>query len=248
MNEVIQCFHDYVQQFDLNNIDLKRKYEHAYRVMHWIKVLAQSIDLKEEDVELSCIIGLLHDIGRFEQLKETNTYDDMKFEHADFGADYLKNSSFLEQCHIPEEWKMVIVTATQLHNKYSIPDYLDERTLQFVKLIRDADKIDIMKQQCHHPHVYKGNIRQRVIDDFYDMQSVHILPDMSDAEFILLHLAFLYDMNYRKSIELLKQDDWISKYYASLYRPDELRCYFDFSRDYLEQQLKEEKQYVRNKI
>ena len=198
MNEVIQCFHDYVQQFDLNNIDLKRKYEHAYRVMHWIKVLAQSIDLKEEDVELSCIIGLLHDIGRFEQLKETNTYDDMKFEHADFGADYLKNSSFLEQCHIPEEWKMVIVTATQLHNKYSIPDYLDERTLQFVKLIRDADKIDIMKQQCYHPHVYKGNINYGEETSTKKYKVKLAAPDMYE-----MFSAFDYDSVAMKSYWLI---------------------------------------------
>ena len=111
MKEVIEQFEAYVHEFDLTNFDLERKYRHSYRVMKLMEQLAHSLKLSEEDVTLACIIGLLHDIGRFEQLKEVDSYDDTKFEHADFGTQYLKTSHFLEQCHVPDIWYPIIFTA-----------------------------------------------------------------------------------------------------------------------------------------
>lgn len=248
MKEIIEKFETYVHEFDLTNFDLERKYRHSYRVMKLIEQLARSLKLSEEDVTLACIIGILHDIGRFEQLKETDSYDDSKFEHADFGVHYLKKNHFLEQCHVPDAWHSIIFTAIQLHNKYQIPEHLDERTLLFTKLIRDADKIDILRLALEKNHESKGEIRKQVIDEFYQKKQIHILPDFSKKEFVLVRLGFFYDLNFRKSFELVKEDDFLNKYYERLNRPEELKCYFDFSRDYLEQQLKEEEHYVRYKI
>ena len=248
MKEIIEKFETYVHEFDLTNFDLERKYRHSYRVMKLIEQLARSLKLSEEDVTLACIIGILHDIGRFEQLKETDSYDDSKFEHADFGVHYLKKSHFLEQCHVPDAWHSIIFTAIQLHNKYQIPEHLDEKTLLFTKLIRDADKIDILRLALEKNHESTGEIRKQVIDEFYQKKQIHILPDFSKKEFVLVRLGFFYDLNFRKSFELVKEDDFLNKYYKRLNRPEELKCYFDFSRDYLEQQLKEEEHYVRYKI
>lgn len=248
MKEIIEKFETYVHEFDLTNFDLERKYRHSYRVMKLIEQLARSLKLSEEDVTLACIIGILHDIGRFEQLKETDSYDDSKFEHADFGVHYLKKSHFLEQCHVPDAWHSIIFTAIQLHNKYQIPEHLDEKTLLFTKLIRDADKIDILRLALEKNHESTGEIRKQVIDEFYQKKQIHILPDFSKKEFVLVRLGFFYDLNFRKSFELVKEDDFLNKYYERLNRPEELKCYFDFSRDYLEQQLKEEEHYVRYKI
>lgn len=248
MKEIIEKFETYVHEFDLTNFDLERKYRHSYRVMKLIEQLARSLKLSEEDVTLACIIGILHDIGRFEQLKETDSYDDSKFEHADFGVHYLKKSHFLEQCHVPDAWHSIIFTAIQLHNKYQIPEHLDEKTLLFTKLIRDADKIDILRLALEKNHESTGEIRKQVIDEFYQKKQIHILPDFSKKEFVLVRLGFFYDLNFRKSFELVKEDDFLNKYYERLNRPEKLKCYFDFSRDYLEQQLKEEEHYVRYKI
>ena len=248
MKEITEKFETYVHEFDLTNFDLERKYRHSYRVMKLIEQLARSLKLSEEDVTLACIIGILHDIGRFEQLKETDSYDDSKFEHADFGVHYLKKSHFLEQCHVPDAWHSIIFTAIQLHNKYQIPEHLDEKTLLFTKLIRDADKIDILRLALEKNHESTGEIRKQVIDEFYQKKQIHILPDFSKKEFVLVRLGFFYDLNFRKSFELVKEDDFLNKYYERLNRPEKLKCYFDFSRDYLEQQLKEEEHYVRYKI
>ena len=39
------------------------------------------------------VIGLLHDIGRFEQEAQYHTFNDFKsMDHGDYGAEYLKNN------------------------------------------------------------------------------------------------------------------------------------------------------------
>ena len=121
MEQVKQLFENYVQNFDLTNPDIKRKYDHSYRVMELSNELANSIHLSKRDCELAMLIGLLHDIGRFEQLKRVHSYNDFQFEHADYGATYLQDSSFLDPLLLTEEEKLVIVSAVKYHNKYHIP-------------------------------------------------------------------------------------------------------------------------------
>ena len=45
------------------------KYHHSYRVRDNMILLAKNLNLPPEDIKLASVIGLLHDIGRFEQYK-----------------------------------------------------------------------------------------------------------------------------------------------------------------------------------
>ena len=84
---VIEAFERYVSNYDMNDINIKLKYDHSYRVMELNKKYATLLGSNKEDIELASIIGLLHDIGRFEQLKVYHTYDDFKsVDHADYSV------------------------------------------------------------------------------------------------------------------------------------------------------------------
>ena len=62
-----QTFEEYVKHYNKKDPDIKYKYNHSYRVMEKTKLLTK--DLKKEDQMLAEVIGLYHDIGRFEQDK-----------------------------------------------------------------------------------------------------------------------------------------------------------------------------------
>ncbi len=66
----------YIEKYDIENSRIQIKANHIYRVAENSKKIAQNIGLKEEDVKLAELIGLLHDIGRFEQIKKYNTFAD----------------------------------------------------------------------------------------------------------------------------------------------------------------------------
>lgn len=57
----------YVKQFDLKEKRLLEQFHHTFRVMEYSMEIARALHLKEEEIELIGVMGLLHDIGRFEQ-------------------------------------------------------------------------------------------------------------------------------------------------------------------------------------
>lgn len=69
-----KAFKDYVASFDINNSKIRLKIEHTYKVVEACEYIAKDLKLNEEDINLAKLIGLLHDIGRFKQLKNFNSF------------------------------------------------------------------------------------------------------------------------------------------------------------------------------
>ena len=86
----LKTFADYTEVYDSKDEKVRLKIEHTYRVSSLCEQIAQSLDMEEADVDLAWLIGLLHDIGRFEQLKNYGTFnDEQSIDHAQYGADIL---------------------------------------------------------------------------------------------------------------------------------------------------------------
>ena len=88
----MKYFDDYVSQFDMNIIPIKYRYNHSYWVMGNIEIIAKSLGLTKYDIELAKCIGLLHDIGRFDQYTEYKNYKDNHLDHGYHGVDIIKIS------------------------------------------------------------------------------------------------------------------------------------------------------------
>lgn len=83
-----QEFLKYTEKFDLEEKHIKRKQLHSLRVMEISKKIAESLKLTQEEIELATLIGLLHDIARFEQYTKFETFNDlMSIDHADYGVE-----------------------------------------------------------------------------------------------------------------------------------------------------------------
>ena len=61
-------FKEYVKKYDDTNPKIKMKIIHILKVAENSKKIATDLNLSEEDIVLAELIGLLHDIGRFEQV------------------------------------------------------------------------------------------------------------------------------------------------------------------------------------
>ena len=138
-----KAFKDYVASFDLNDSKIRLKIEHTYKVVEACEYIAKDLKLNEEDINLAKLIGLLHDIGRFKQLKNFNSFDDNStIDHAEYGADILFKDNLIRKFLAEETYDNIIEKAIRNHNKYKIEDNLSERELLFSKIIRDGDKMD----------------------------------------------------------------------------------------------------------
>ena len=174
---VINAFAEYVRNYDPSDEKIKPKIEHTYRVAGLCQRIAESLGLSEPDVDIAWLLGMLHDIGRFEQIRRFGTFNDAQsVDHAEFGADLLFKEGLIrkfaegyyEEYELArsgnEEAEQIIKNnehhnkdtgllemAIRQHNKYRVKEDLTERQRMFCDILRDADKVDIFKVNADIP-------------------------------------------------------------------------------------------------
>ena len=138
-------FLKFTEKFNLEDEKIKRKQEHSLRVMEKSEKIAKALNLNKEQIEIAKLIGLIHDIGKFEQYNRNNTYlNEMLLDHAKLGVDLLKKDDYIKKYIDDNHYIPIIYKAIENHNKYKIEDNLNDEEILFSKIVRDADKLDIL--------------------------------------------------------------------------------------------------------
>ena len=150
-NELIvlkRWFADYCTSFSLptevdqRNIAIKQ--EHTHQVCLNAVRIAENLGLDQQKNRLAEAIALCHDVGRFPQYEQYRTFDDsISVNHAVLGTRVLLEHNVLGS--LPKHDRDLIVRSVTLHNVFTLPEGLDEQSLLFARLIRDADKLDILR-------------------------------------------------------------------------------------------------------
>lgn len=220
IKKAIEEFNNYVKNFDFSNDMISKKYYHTFRVIDYAKSIAESEKLNEHDIYLSIIIALLHDIGRFEQAKIYNTFIDLKsIDHGDLGYKILLENNYISKYIDNELDKNIVLTAIKNHNKYEIDKSLtDDRTIYFCKIIRDADKLDILDKQRNEINDNIKTIDSNTLEYIKSQKLFKRNGNISnDASKIVQTLTFIFDLNFKKSFEIIKEQKIIDRKIDVLY-------------------------------
>jgi hypothetical protein len=127
---------------DQKNISLKE--EHTFNVCKNMIEIAKGLALSEDQTILAETAALFHDVGRFPQYAKYRTFrDSISVNHGILGAQTLIEEKILEK--LPEDEKELIIRSVKFHNAFSIPKKEKEDIVFFIKLVRDADKLDIWR-------------------------------------------------------------------------------------------------------
>ncbi|WP_242831004.1 HD domain-containing protein [Desulfosporosinus meridiei] len=143
-------FEEYTKRFPSEDPEIEAnlwyKKEHSIRVREYMLTLGHDLRLNENQMFLAEVIGLFHDVGRFEQYVRYHTFKDYQSEdHAKLGLSVLEREQvFLGRGS--EQEKDLIFTAILNHNQRVVHKKVLGNTLKLCKLIRDADKLDILEQ------------------------------------------------------------------------------------------------------
>lgn len=223
-------FEKYTSNYDKNNVKIAFKIKHSYDVEKTSLKLSEQLNLKNDDILLAGLIGLLHDIGRFEQMKRYNTYvDRQSVDHADLSMDILTKSNFIRRFIEENTYDNIILKAVKNHNKYKIEEGLSEREQLHAKIIRDSDKIDIMKLVVNMPFydLYgKEDISNQVLSEniYNEIMSKKLINRKnikSDLDAWITMLAFVFDFNYKESIKWVDEKGYIDKILKRIEYKDE---------------------------
>ena len=213
---------------------LQLKKDHSLRVARLSLQLAQKLKLDENGCELARIIGLLHDLGRFQQFEIYKTFDDTKSEdHAALSVSVLKEQDFFTGW--PEPVQQLVTQVIELHNK-AVATSSDDQVSQFSKILRDADKLDIweicvsqMKRDGSFllPSISYGlpntpGVSELVIKALRAGKPVLKKDLHSVNDFKLFLLAMVYDLNFKDSFQLLNEKQLTQKIYDTLLKRDDV--------------------------
>lgn len=234
-------FDEYTSNYDMQDPEINYKYYHSYRVMNIMELLAQKLNLSHEDIELAKVIGLLHDIGRFEQDKLYDSFKDSKFDHGDYGVKVLKENNILDKTNINQIDYEIVYKAVDNHNQFKINNGLTERELFFAKLIRDADKLDILYALSNKNilNIRQDNkeITKKIEEDFFNNKNINKEDTLSLNDSLIIQFAFIYDINFKETLEIIYKEKYYEKIYERINRKDIFKKYLDYTNKYIEERI-----------
>ena len=226
-------FADYCGHFsthveeDQRNFAVKK--DHTYNVCLNAVRIGRSLQLNKQDMLIAEAIALCHDVGRFPQYLHYKTFDDdISANHAVLGAKVLLEQDVLGG--LPEGEQNLIIRAVTLHNVFTLPDTLDHRTQLFTHIVRDADKLDILRvfieyydqeEECRATAValglpdtpgYSPTVLACLLQGRMALKSE--LKTLND--FKLLQLTWLYDLNFTSSLQMVQERRYVDKMAAAL--------------------------------
>ena len=237
---MIDKFNRYVNNYDMNNTNIKFKYKHSLRVKSLNKIYAKLLNFSEEDIKLAEVIGLLHDIGRFEQIRIYNSINDhTTIDHADLGVKILFEDGLIKNFWNKEEDYEIIKFAIKNHNKYEIPLTSDERMLKHAKLIRDSDKIDILYLlgvvDELKTRATTEEITKEIINTIKSHELVNTKNNKNINDDIASKYGYVYDINYDICLNDLRKN--FESYYETVGNQDIFKEIYDEVNKYIDSRL-----------
>ncbi len=206
-------FLKYTANYDHHSYKIETKEEHSLRVVERSTMIANYLQLNEEDRLLAELIGLLHDIGRFEQVRRFNTFSDQKsgINHGELGAEILFKDGLIRRFVEEDKYDEIIRRAIINHNKTYIDTDLNERELLFTKIIRDADKADIMyiaatedmDKEYTDEDYNSGAIREELMKQFLKDGFLDYSFIKTTSDHLLTYYAMLSNIQYPVTAEYI---------------------------------------------
>lgn len=216
-----KSFQEYLKNYDINDGSIALKIKHTYEVVKKSEYIAKGLKLDKENLKLAKIIALLHDIGRFEQIKEFGEFNDKKIEHAEFGVKVLFDNGLIRKFIKEEKYDDIIRKSIYNHNKFKIEESLNDIELLHSKIIRDADKLDNFrvkekeKLEDMFPKIYNEKtinyetVSEKVYEDFIQHKCIKLEDRKTIIDYWVCVIAFIFDLNFKISLQYVKENNYI---------------------------------------
>ncbi len=216
-NSNVKVFENYVSMFDKTIDAIDRKHNHSLRVATIAFNIAKSLKLRKDDLTLAYNIGLLHDIARFRQWTEYETFNDkLSIDHADLAISILFDDNLLSDYKINKSDYEYLKYAIKYHNKLDIDsafienfckenDLNIEKMMTHCRIVRDADKLDIFniiisnRNICKISELELGGYTEEIMKSFKKRESCNHKYLHTVLDRALSDLCLAFDLNYKFS-------------------------------------------------
>ncbi|MFA5602530.1 MAG: HD domain-containing protein [Bacilli bacterium] len=209
IEKVKQTFEKYIKQnYDLNDEEVKRKYSHSLNVANLSKEIVKNSNILFEDAQsLSELIGLLHDIGVFNVIKENN------IDHVGEGLKILFDENNIKSYIKERNYDEIIKSAIYNHNKLELAPFLSDDEKLFCNILRDADKIDILKTVAEKNEAISPDetISENMIKHIKEHKTIPNNLLTNKTEELIYVIAYIFDIKYKYSFYMIEENGYIEK-------------------------------------
>lgn len=242
-------FREYVSHYNAGEEKVRLKIEHTFRVAGLCRQIAESLGMEEEEQDLAWFTGLLHDVGRFEQLKNYGTFIDAdSIDHAEYGAQILFGQGKIREYTREESEDTLLWNAVRYHSAYRIPAMPEERTERICHILRDADKIDILKVNVDFPPEEIYNVSSRelrsctvseaVMAAFYEEHAILRSLKKTAVDHLVGHISLVYELQFPESRRIVNRQGYLPRLMAfesqNPVTTDQFRKIREYMENYLE--------------
>lgn len=271
------AFDAYVAPYDTANPRIALKVEHTLRVAELSERIAREAGFTPAGIDLAWLCGLLHDIGRFEQLRRWDTFSDAaSASHAALGVEVLfgadgnaradgnahtgdpgagtgnagagasdgadadarddagtsanddastgindgSSAGIIHRFIDPnDELEAIVYAAVAYHSDFRLPDNLNVRTRAICDVVRDADKIDILRVTCNDSvetvlgvsenELLASTVSPAVENAFFEHRTVRRDERATPADFLVSLACFSYELVYPASLEIAEEQGFM---------------------------------------
>lgn len=240
-----EAFDSYVAAYDATNPRIALKVEHTLRVAELCERIAREAGFTPAGTDLAWLCGLLHDIGRFEQLQRWDTFSDAaSTSHAALGVEVLFGNEgdtgvadddgsaagtigIIHRFIDPnDELEEVIRAAVGFHSDYRLPEDLNVRTHAICDVVRDADKLDILRVastdtvetvlNATEDELLASAVSPAIEDAFFEHHTAHYSERVTPVDYLVNLACFAFELVYPTSLEIADEQEYI---YRALERP-----------------------------
>jgi hypothetical protein len=211
---------------DLSRPHIELKRTHSLKVADEIHRLGLALGLAGRPLLIARAIGLLHDVGRFEQFRRFRTYNDAaSTDHGALGAAIVAEAGVLASFGADEAH--IITQAIFHHNKLALPVNLSDEGLFHLKLIRDADKLDIFRVIMESMAAAEQALFKVFISNSDDVsEAIHatlmrggnvdynLAKNHTDR--LLMHVGWVFDINFRPTLGAIADRGYLETIAATL--------------------------------
>ncbi len=212
-----------------NPENFELKYEHTLQVLDNCKKLVEHTRLEKHICQCALAACLFHDTGRFPQYYKYGTFKDGEsVNHARLGAAVIARKKMLRG--VPESIRRTVIGAVALHNRINLPSNTPQDLLVVTKIVRDCDKIDIMRvlleniaKPDKHGNVpfmglkeIPGRITEKVLESV-ESGTQALYTDMRCVnDFRLMLLSWAHDLNFKWSRNEMITRGYLSEIFDNL--------------------------------
>ena len=237
LKECHLVFEEYFQSLIIDSPENQHQFEeiraHSLRVVTTSLLLANVLLQTEEEKRIATVVALLHDLGKASLISKNIEALNIQRDHATVSAKIIQQMEFYQG--LSSEVQLIILNAVENHNKLKLPKLESEQQILFARLLRDADKLDVLDSSYRFFKEKYGikptvttelnnsiDISEKILKSIFSGKTAAFEDMRSMNDYKLLLLSMSFDLNFKYSFRIMSEKQYVQKIYETLPKRDQI--------------------------